>query len=133
MIKIYLVALRLDAPITVERLEVLGNAMSNLGDWYRFNAFTWFLDTQFQSTDIQKQVRAVLSSDESVVVVKVDPTDFNGWASPEIWKWFQSKASTNVLANAMGLGAPTTIGPGLGRNALAGHRSPFGKSDDEGQ
>jgi hypothetical protein len=132
MKKIYMVALRLvDTPLTIEKIALLDNVMSGLGDWYRFNGFTWLLDTQSGSKDIKARVRNVLGSNDSVIIGRLDLSDVDGWASPEIWNWLLSKASTNVLANAMGLG--DTIGPGLGRNALAGHRSPFEKSDDKGK
>jgi hypothetical protein len=133
MKRVYVVLLRpVDTPINSETISVLDQVMSSFGDWFRFNGLTWFLETDANSADIQKQVRLLLSSNDSVVVLKLDLSEFNGWASPDLWKWLQSKETFANAMTALG-GASTGMNAllGGGPTGLGGLIPPFGPHSDK--
>jgi hypothetical protein len=115
MSKVYLVALQwLATPVQPERIDLV---LSSLGDWFRFNDTTWFLDTPGSPIDVTKILRQTLQEQDSVLVMAIDPLDYNGWAPRETWDWLRRKG--DPLINALAGSHPPNAGPfGVYRNPL---------------
>ena len=79
-------------------------------DWFRYNAETWFVATNTPSV-VQDAVQKVLSTNDSVLVTRIDPYDAHGWAPPEMWNWLSTKK--DPLVNAQ-----REVDPGNVRNIL---------------
>ena len=99
MEKVYAVAIRwvgsAPSPIRID------HALSPVADWFRYNAETWFVSTN-NPTMVQDAVQRVLSTNDSVLVIRVDPYDAHGWAPPEMWNWLTTKRDPLVNALARG-------------------------------
>lgn len=99
MEKVYAVAIRwvgsAPDPIRIDR------ALSPVADWFRYNAETWFAATNNPSL-VQDAVQRVLSKNDSVLVIRIDPYDAHGWAPPEMWSWLSTKRDPLVNALARG-------------------------------
>jgi hypothetical protein len=75
-------------------------ALSPLGDWLRYNGLTWFVSTNLPAAEVNIAVRTALSSSaDSVLVLRVEPSDFAGWAPPDVWSWFQSKQPRPTMSS----------------------------------
>jgi hypothetical protein len=100
MSKTYMLAVRwLSSEIKPERIDV---ALDGMGDWFRYNGFTWFVHTDQSAQQISQAVRVMLGSNDSIVVIRADPGDVAGWAPRDVWNWLQSKTSQSVLADVLG-------------------------------
>jgi len=88
--KMYLVGIRwVGSPMRPERVD---NALSTFGDWFRYSGTTWFVWSDARANTISDALRARLESSDSLVVVRVDPTEAAGWAPSQVWEWLKSKA-----------------------------------------
>jgi hypothetical protein len=87
MEKLYLVVVRWAA----QRPEVLDHVFSPVGDWFRYNPYTWLAWTDRGARDLAEIVRPKLRGTDSVVVAPVEPTEIVGWAPPEMWDWLKPK------------------------------------------
>jgi hypothetical protein len=66
-------------------------ALSPVGDWFRYNAETWFVEPGGGVSALNTALRQVLGTNDSVLIIRVDPDDFTGWAPPEAWNWLKTK------------------------------------------
>lgn len=108
--------------------------LTPLGDWFRFNGLSWFVESEASAAQIQSGVRQALTNSDSLVVVKVDLSDYSGWAPRETWDWLQSKLRlANVLTRGLaGLGSDPSFGEMVRGEGLGSpFRSPFASGDDE--
>src|SRR5262245_47393630 len=99
MPKMYLVAVRwVDSRLEPQRVDL---ALSPMGDWFRYNPMTWFVWTDWRTGAIARELRSSLGGNDSVVVMRVDPSDLDGIAPTQTWQWLQSKAPRNALADML--------------------------------
>jgi hypothetical protein len=90
--KLYVINLRwVKTPMNA---EVIDQTLNPFGDWLRFNASTWLLDTSSPISSVREAIRALLQAEDSILIIKADPTEFEGWAAPWIWEWIRSKRPT---------------------------------------
>lgn len=87
--KIYQVGFRfvtttLPAPL----IPAIETSMSGCGDWIRLNVYIWYVATNKSSAEVFAALRGYIKGEDSMVVMAMDQTDFNGWAPPWIWEWF---------------------------------------------
>ncbi len=66
-------------------------------DWLRLNVHVWYLWTMKSPTDIYSGLRTSMTSEDSVVIMPVDPTGVNGWAPQVVWDWLNAKATEKRL------------------------------------
>lgn len=92
--------------------EKLARAMDQVGNWIRINVYIWYVHTSLSSSQIYSQLRTTITNADSLVVIAVDPADFNGWAPKWVWDWFAAK---NQAKRIGAIGSPTQ-GIGLGRS-----------------
>lgn len=87
--KLYYVGLRWGGePPQIGPLE---KAFDPLGDWIRFNSFTWFLSTDRSSVELYQALEPTLRGDDLLLVIAVDPTDRFGLAPRWIWDWIDGQ------------------------------------------
>jgi hypothetical protein len=75
-------------------------ALSPVADWLRFNTETWFVETQDGLSRLNVELQKVLTPSDSVMIVRIDPSDRAGSAPPEVWNWLLRR-STSPLVNAL--------------------------------
>jgi hypothetical protein len=80
--------------------------MSAMGDWYRFNGFVWFLETDHVAANIQSRLKPLMAENDNVVIVRLDLSDYHGWASQDVWNWLGSKKDLAGALSAIGLFRP---------------------------
>jgi hypothetical protein len=96
---IYAVAIRwLGSPDPL----IVDRALSPVGDWFRYNADTWLVETLGGAAAIRDALSRALSPDNGVLIIRIDPIDYAGWAPPEVWNWLGRKADPLVDAMAAG-------------------------------
>src|SRR5262249_42267241 len=102
----------------------ISDALSPLGDWYRFNGMFWLLWTNLGSAEeVQGELRKSLTLDESVLIARIDLSDYHGWASKQTWDWLHSKVQlSDVLKSRT---------PPFGSYGGPGMRTPFSPLTDE--
>jgi hypothetical protein len=87
--QLYYVGIRwIKTPVDVDKVDGL---LSANGDWYRLNAYTWFSFTPLNQDGLYKLLRPHLQSDDSLVIIKTDPSAYNGWAPKQFWDWIEQK------------------------------------------
>jgi hypothetical protein len=77
----------------------IDHVLNSAGDWLRYNTSTWFVFTQLDCDHVSSMVRQALSPSDSVLVIRAEPSEFGGWAPPDVWDWLQSKRPQPSLAN----------------------------------
>ena len=70
---------------------VFDNAMSELGDWVRFNAVQWYLWTDKDKRQVVDEISTWLVGTEQFVVVVVQSEEAAGQAPEWFWKWLNDK------------------------------------------
>jgi hypothetical protein len=84
----------------------IDHALKPAGDWLRYNTSTWFVFTHWDADHVSFTVRQALSpSSDSVLVIRADPSDFGGWAPPDVWTWIRSKQVQSMASYLKGGGA----------------------------
>ena len=86
---LYVIAIRwIRTPLNPPFVDGL---LTPLGDWVRFNGFTWLLWTDRKAHGIYEQLKPNFQTEDTILVLKCDPRDFQGWAAPWIGKWLEDK------------------------------------------
>ena len=108
--------------------QIIDTALSQCGDWLRFDAWCWLLGSEYQPQPITDHLRKSLAVEDSVLVMRVDPSDYGGFAAPWVWEWINKYREPNVstalenslsASNLLAGKAPTGLG---GLSALS---NPF--------
>jgi len=89
MTKIYMVAIRWVT--TKTDAQMMDGVMGSVGDWFRWNAMTYFVQSNRSPTDIRFAVMSRLSPSDSVLVVEASTAGVDGWAPQWVWDWFSSR------------------------------------------
>ena len=96
MPKMYLVTVRwIKTTISEANIASIERQLGSQGEWLRFSAFSWLYWTNSPADQISLAVRTVLHADDSVMVIRVVPSEFAGWAPEWVWKWLQDKARSS--------------------------------------
>ena len=51
---------------------------------------TWFVKSNNTAQDIYNHLKPYIDNDDRLFVIKVDPSDKQGWMSKDIWAWLNS-------------------------------------------
>lgn len=99
--------------------QIIENVLNGAGDWFRFDAWSWLLASEYGAADVMNALRTVLKPEDSILIIKCDPDDYSGFAPTMVWEWLNKYRTQSVAVNA-GLGAnalsmrPPPNPPGLG-------------------
>jgi len=86
---VYLIAIRwIKTELNPAKVDAV---LSPNGDWYRFNGYTWFFWTRLDQEQIYKVLSPHFHPDDSIVVMKADPSAYQGWAPKQFWDWLAAK------------------------------------------
>jgi len=118
--KLYIVSIRWVATaLTVPNVEAIDRALGPYGDWLRYSGTTWLSFTEFSASALRESVRLNLKDEDNLLIIRGEPSDYEGWSQPWVWKWIQDKipsASNNPLKAGLGsLTPPGTFNPLIGR------------------
>lgn len=88
---LYVVGIRwIKTPLDTAKVDALLGAN---GDWYRFNGYTWLFWTELDHHQAYSLLRPQFHTDDSLLILKADPSVYQGWAPKELWDWLAKKAS----------------------------------------
>lgn len=51
---------------------------------------TWFVKSNNTAQDIYNHLKPYIDNDDHLFVIKVDPSDKQGWMPKDIWTWLNS-------------------------------------------
>jgi len=71
--------------------EKVDAGLSDIGDWVRFNAFTWFVWTGKSKEEIFKSIAESTGGGFEGVIMAVQPESAVGFAKTWIWDWLNDK------------------------------------------
>lgn len=78
-------------PAGTEALKPFEEKMALAGEWMRFSAWSWFVSSQYNPTQIRDILRPVLNQEDHFVVLEVDMNGADGYALAWIWEWLRKK------------------------------------------
>jgi hypothetical protein len=56
-------------------------------DWYRYAPNCWIVWTSSSAERWYERLRPYIKDDDSMFIVKIDPSERQGWLSTSIWEW----------------------------------------------
>jgi hypothetical protein len=71
--------------------ELVDRALGSKGDWLRFNAQCWLDWTSETENQLNASLMAILHKEDSVLVMRVDPINYTGWAPKWVWDWVKER------------------------------------------
>jgi Uncharacterized protein conserved in bacteria (DUF2188) len=91
---VYMVAFRwVTTTDILSHLPRVESALASNGNWARLNVHTWFVKSSRGAVAISARIRLELKGDDSVVVIRADPADAEGWAPKWLWEWLRAPES----------------------------------------
>ncbi|HZL59846.1 MAG TPA: hypothetical protein VFC38_09100 [Stellaceae bacterium] len=89
--KLYSVNIRwVKTPMKTTELEPIFNL---IGDWIRYNGFTWFVSTSRTADEIYEALKTQITTEDSIVIMLTDPKDRSGWVTTWIVEWLIKQAA----------------------------------------
>jgi hypothetical protein len=73
--------------------EKLDLSLNPLGAWFRFNSSTWLVSTTQSPTELRMALKSALTAQDSFLILRVDPSDRQGFAPPDVWNWLDRNSS----------------------------------------
>jgi hypothetical protein len=58
-------------------------------DWYRYTPNCWIVWTSSSAERWYERLRPYIKDDDSMLIVKIDPSDRQGWVSTRVWQWLK--------------------------------------------
>ena len=91
MSSFYNIFIQPNTNVTDEQVE----AKMNLAlDWYRYSENNWLIKTSSDAAKWQSRLKSLVEPNGVLVILKIDPSDRQGWISKSFWDWY-SKAREN--------------------------------------
>jgi hypothetical protein len=73
----------------VQELEPLFNALAP--DWIRYSPNCWIVWTARPASDFLYAIKPLIGQSDSVLMVKIDMSERNGWQPQWVWEWMDKK------------------------------------------
>jgi hypothetical protein len=99
----------------VQELEPIFNALAP--DWLRYSFNCWIVWTSRPASDFFYSLKPAIGQSDSVLIVKLDMAERNGWQPKWVWEWMDRKRRLGPPPPPEDLqGLLSTLGrpPGLG-------------------
>ena len=101
----------------VQELEPLFNVIAP--DWLRYSFNCWIVWTARPASDFLYALKPRIGASDSILIVKLDPSDRTGWQPKWIWDWMDRKRQ-------LGPPPPPALPPRDLASLLSLGQSPFG-------
>lgn len=89
---LFLVTIRwVHTPLTEENIKRIDDTLGTFGDWMRFNAYCWIVDTDSNAIDIFNALGRFLHKDDSELILRLDLSDWSGWCPKWVDDWLKTK------------------------------------------
>ena len=114
MRQLFLITTRwVKTPITAALLQTVDNILTGHGEWIRFHGQTWFVWTESSLSKVASDIRPLVQAEDSLLVLPVDPIQFDGWAPKWVWEWLDDKRRQKIGTYPTGLfgGLPSQLPP----------------------
>ena len=92
--KIYLISYDLRKP--GQNYTPLYDAIKAYGDWQHPMESLWAVYTGMNANSISENLRSKMDENDSLFVVAMDCSDYQGWMSKNFWEWVNKRKNTNV-------------------------------------
>jgi hypothetical protein len=97
---------------TFPQPEVVEKVLAPAGDWLRFDAWSWLVATDYSVHDVNAALRSALTPEDSILIIRCDPSDYTGFAQPWVWNWLRKyQAPSAGLAGGYERGALASDSP----------------------
>ena len=108
----------------VQELEPMFNAIAP--DWLRYSPNCWIVWTARPASDFLYALKPFIGQSDSMLIVKLDMADRNGWQPQWVWEWMDRKRQLGTPPSPSP--PPTDLSSLL--SSLAGENplSPYGVS-----
>ncbi len=82
------IAFNFRGPTKVSELEPIFNVAV---DWLRYAPNCWIVWTTSDAGKWFSRLKPKLGPDDTMLIIRVDPNERNGWLPKWIWEWLQQK------------------------------------------
>jgi hypothetical protein len=79
-------------PENEEALKPFEDKIALCGPWMRFSAWSWIVHSNYNPSQIRDALRASLNTNDHFLVLEMNATGADGWATPWIWQWIRDRA-----------------------------------------
>jgi hypothetical protein len=91
MEKLYLITIRWGQAPNTDKIE---KALAPVGNWLRFSQDSWLFWSSLTAQQIYVVVAPVLTTSDFELIMRVNETDWYGFAQPWIWNWIRSRGKS---------------------------------------
>ncbi|AOI64537.1 hypothetical protein WS51_12670 [Burkholderia territorii] len=60
-------------------------------DWYKYSDTCWVVKTTSDAAKWQARLKPLVEPDGSLLILRVDPTDRQGWIAKSFWAWLRGE------------------------------------------
>ena len=85
---LYHIFLRPKAGVTEEQVKV---QMNLAVDWYKYSDYCWMVKTTSDAAKWQTRLRPLVEPDGTLLIMKIDPTQRQGWIAKGFWEWLKKE------------------------------------------
>jgi len=90
--KIYLVSYDLKKPAT--DYPGLYEILKNYPGWWHHLESTWLVATEDDAQKIWEKIEPHIDKNDSVLIIKINSSDRQGWLPKEAWKWINENVGS---------------------------------------
>lgn len=59
-------------------------------DWYQYSEYCWVVKTTSNAKKWQSRLKPFVDPEGNLLIIKIDPSDRQGWMEKSFWKWLRS-------------------------------------------
>lgn len=64
-------------------------------DWYKYSPSCWLVKSTSDVAKWQTRLKPLVEPDGELVILKVDPTERQGWIAKGFWDWYKKARESN--------------------------------------
>jgi hypothetical protein len=62
-------------------------------DWYKYSKDNWLVKSSSNAAKWQTRLKPLVEPDGSLVILKIDPSEKQGWTAKGFWDWYKNARS----------------------------------------
>ena len=87
MASFYHIYLKPKSDVSEEQIE---EKMNLALDWYKYAASCWVVKSSSDVAKWQTRLKPLVEPDGSLLILKIDPTERQGWIAKGFWDWYKN-------------------------------------------
>ena len=73
--------------------ESIKEKMNLAIDWYKYSDYCWVVKTTSNVTKWQTRLKSFVEPDGTLLILKIDPSQKQGWIAKGFWEWLKKDGS----------------------------------------